>query len=133
MATVTRTNVNMNTVDDRVSLTFAANGREKTSWIEITYPQDAVPSGMIAALAEIGFKVDTRFAEYAYPASDYDRKVYPNGYRLVEVSVNRSGSGLFGTWTAEDATLFMREARSVLRRFGFTRVPMWRKTLADRM
>lgn len=122
-------------VDQRVALTFAAQGNARTKWIEIEFPEDAVPTALFEALAQIGFIERDGMARMpAIPASHYDAVTHSFtdlGYRKQETHLTKAGTDLFTGWTAEEERANMRAARAVLRRFGFVRVPVWKKTLAD--
>lgn len=123
-------------VDERVSLTFAAQGNGSTKWIEIQFPTENPPTSMLEALAEIGFAPNPhhmRLPAYTVFAHNAAGEYVPLGYRAQEEMLVKSGGGLFGGWTAEEERTNMRIARAVLRRFGFTRVPVWKKTPADMM
>lgn len=118
-------------IDPRVALLFASRGNSLTKWIEITYPEDAVPTGLLDRLAAVGFKSDG-MALPAYEAFDTsDEGFKPRGYKEISDHLVLRGSGLFGSWTEAEAKDNMRRARAVLRAFGFSRVPVWKKTLAD--
>lgn len=125
-------------VDQRVTLTFASKGNSRTRWIEMTYPVDAPPTALLDALAEIGFKEqDGMVALPPYQAHTWDRSLplgqqYVDlGYRETEVHLTKSGTDLFGGWTAEEQRTNMNQARAIMRRFGFTRVPVWKKSISD--
>lgn len=122
-------------VDPRVNLTFVSKGNASTKWLEVEYPVDAKPVAMLEALASVGFIADERFAMGTRKAYGYDenQRYVDLGYRIQDVHLMKSGAGLFGAWTTEEARVNMREARRILRQFGFTRVPIWKKTLVDMM
>ena len=60
-----------------------------------------------------------------------DAVLSPRGYRVKDFNLTKAGTALFAGWTDEEKRANMRQARAIFRRFGFTRVPVWTKTLAD--
>lgn len=100
---------------------FEKRTNDRSHWIKIEHPEGTErPQDLLDALAAIGFAEDTRFAPPPHITG------WPH-----EIQVFKRGSGLFTDWTAEEKPGFMREARAVLRRFGFTNVPVNTLTLAD--
>ena len=100
-------------MNDTTTVRFATKHPKTTNWIEVQWSVDAgEPTELFDALAEIGF-VSDGFMD----PPPFDGK--------MDRSVSKSGSGLFGGWVDEERSRFMREARAVLRRFGFTRVPVY--------
>jgi hypothetical protein len=110
-----------------LGITFRAKTPYKTWWVSIERDSDEdlskpVPEGerktaeaIMAALEGAGWTVE-RYAEgTAWPMWD----------------ASKPGSGLFGGWTPEEAKKYMAEARKILRKFGLTKVPKRRLTLAD--
>jgi hypothetical protein len=69
----------------------------------------------MAALADAGWTVESYTEETNWPTWNADKP----------------GSDLFLGWTREEAKANMAEARKILRKFGLTRVPKRRLTLAD--
>jgi hypothetical protein len=83
---------------------------------------------MLRDLANVGWTADgMRVPEH----EAYDQNFIPLGYKVTEIHVIARGSGPFGGWTAEEKKVHMANARSVLRKYGFPRAPVWTKTLAD--
>lgn len=125
-------------VDQRVGITFASQGDSPTKWIEVTYPTDNPPTAMFDRLAQIGFEQsEDTITLPPVRATSYNENA-PIGERLVDlgyyeqtIHLTKRGTGLFSDWTDEEARENMRQARAVLRSFGFIRVPVWKKTLAD--
>ena len=119
-------------VDPRTFITFATKHPNRTAWIEIEYPVDTVPQGLLDDLAAVGFAQNTRFVTLG-PAEAYDRATGQNlGYISQEVTLAAPpGTGLFGSWTDDEGRTHMAAARRVFRKHGVTRVPVWRKTLHD--
>ena len=126
-------------VDDRVALTFASSAPHATCWIEMTYPIDAVPQGLLDDLAAAGFAVDGRYrpAPPYTPILNQGAPGQPTSiqfadYQVVDVLIGAPrGSALFGGWTPGEKRTHMAAARRVLRNHGFTDVPVWKKTLQD--
>jgi hypothetical protein len=114
----------------RVRLTFAKRqGLQHTHWIEIEAPSDAEPLALYADLRAAGWGENFPSAP-AHQAYD-DRTFKPLGYTVVEHMFTKPGSDLFKMWNAVEARAFMTQARAILRKHGFERVPVWHKTLAD--
>lgn len=126
-------------IDSRVSLTFARRERGIHHWIEGEYPEDARPEALFAAFEAAGWTLDTMMESIpAYEPYDYDytqplvgQRAVPRGHKVRDFCLTKPGTGVFGAWTAEEKQTNMRQARTILRGFGFTRVPVWTKTLAD--
>lgn len=55
----------------------------------------------------------------------------PSSLGYNDFSLSKPGTAFFTDWTAQEKAANIREARAIMRRFGFTRVPTWSKTLAD--
>lgn len=125
-------------VDPRVSLTFAKRERTNTIWIEGEYPVDARPDALFAAFEAAGWLLDPVHEGIpACEAYDFDyskpmgQQMVRLGYQVKSFVLSKSGTALFNGQTDDEARAFKTEARRVLRRFGFTRVPTWAKTLTD--
>ena len=118
-------------VDPRTKITFATKAPNRTAWIEIEYPVDAAPQGLLDDLATVGFAHDTRFHTLP-PCPGVDENYNPAGYDVQEVILSGpAGTDLFSGWTADEARTHMAAARRVMRRHEVTGVPVWRKTLHD--
>lgn len=109
------------------ALTFATRDNDRCNhWIEGEYDADAPkPEAFFADMAAIGFIEDASFA--ALPPYTSSQA----GCRIQEFTLSKKGSALFAGWTDEEKRTNMAAARRVMRKHGFTRVPVWRKTLAD--
>ena len=119
----------MSTADPRTSLTFASKVPYTTNWLEVEAPADAEPTAMYAELAAAGW-VEQRPG--LPPHMAYDQETFkPLGYQVVERTFFCPGSDHFQLWKKDEAKKFMAAARAILARYGFTRVPVWRKTLQD--
>lgn len=126
-------------VDQRTTVTYACRDSDRrTLWIEMEYPTDVEPpTALMDALKAEGWESsldDTRFSQLPpMEAVEYgpDGRVTYLGYRVQSVMFTREGQGLFGTWTAEEKRAFKRRTDAIFRRFGFTRIPTWTKTLSD--
>jgi hypothetical protein len=92
------------------TVAFESKAPHTTCLISLDYPEAAPPTDLIQALAEVGFAPD---GLAGLPPLD----------GRAEVQLVKRGSDLFGGWTAEEQTQNMRQARAVLKRFGFARVP----------
>ena len=116
--------------DPRTTLTFAKRqGPDKTHWLEIEAPTGAEPAALYADLRAAGW-VERHPAAPAHMAYD-DRTFKPLGYQVVERQFTKKGSQMFTMWTDAEARIFMPQARAILKRHGFERVPVWNKTLQD--
>jgi len=120
----------MATRDPRIHLTFAKRqGPHRTHWLEIEAPVGAEPIGLFADLRAAGW-VESHAAIPAHQA--YDLHTFkPLGYSVVERSFSKKGSDLFNAWSAAEAKTNMTQARGILRKHGFERVPVWHKTMQD--
>jgi hypothetical protein len=127
-------------VDPRVELTFARQGNHRTHWLEIEFPVGAEPTGMLADLAEIGWHPD-RFQTPPVEKITWDStqpgglpQMVRHGYQTQELRlIGPKGSALFAGWDDDEKRQHMAAARKVLRKYGFTRVPVWAKTVQDMM
>lgn len=118
-------------VDPRTKVTFATKHPNITAWLEIEYPLDAVPQGLLDDLAEVGFAQDSRCAPLP-PCPGVDGHYNLTGYLVQDVHLGGpAGTDLFAGWTKDEARVHMRNARRVLRKHGLTNVPVWRKTWRD--
>lgn len=116
--------------DPRVRLTFARReGQDRTHWLEIEAPFDAEPAALYNDLKTAGW-IESLPAMPAHPAYD-ERTFKPLGYQVCERVFVRHGSDTFRMWSQAEAKAWLPQARGILRRHGFERVPVWRKTLAD--
>jgi hypothetical protein len=114
----------------RVRLTFAKRqGPDRTTWLEIEAPSDAEPVALYADLRAAGWSEDYPSSP-AHQAYD-DRAFKPLGYTVIERFFTKPGSDMFKRWNDAEARAFMPQARAILRKHGFERVPVWHKTLAD--
>lgn len=125
-------------VDARVELTFARKGSARTHWIEGEYPVDARPAALFAAFEAAGWHLDSATESIpAYQPFDFDdtrplgQRATLRDYQVKDFVLTKSGTDLFAGWTAEEERENLREARALLRRFGFARVPVWAKTWQD--
>ena len=117
-------------VDPRVELCFASKLPHSTCWIEIEAPVDNEPVALYEALRAGGWS-ESGIANLP-PAAKFDPATgKPAGYQYREHIFTRSGSQIFGMWSPEEKRRFMFEARAIFWRFGFKRVPTWRKSLQD--
>ena len=123
----------MATRDPRTHITFAkrqsTGAISRTCWLEIEAPVGAEPVGLFADLRAAGWAE----AHAALPAHQaYDARTFkPLGYSVVERTFTKRGSGTFTTWTEAEAKTNMTQARGILRKHGFERVPVWHKTIQD--
>ncbi len=112
-----------------LGIEFQSKPPYKTWWISIQRDMSGdvaapIPEGeretaeaIVAALTDAGWTIESYGEETGWPAWD----------------ASKPGSGLFGGWTPEEAKKYMAEARKILRKFGLTRVPKRKLTLADMM
>ncbi len=103
------------------SLTFARRERGTTHWIEGEFSADDRPDELFTDLEAAGWKLDFELPPYTL-----------DGVRTVSFSVaGPKGTDLFAGWTTDEKRSFMPQARAILRKHGFHKVPVWKKTLAD--
>jgi len=67
----------------------------------------------------------------AFEKAGWTAEGYAEGTDYPFWDISKEGSGLFGDWTKDEAKRNMAEARKILRKFGLTKVPKHRMTLAD--
>jgi hypothetical protein len=98
-----------------ISISFDRKDKNLTHWITLTYINtDPSPQTIIDALREAGWET----------ARDRGLSDIPEIDGELTVSLSRRGSGLFTSWLPDEKKQFLSEARAILRRFGFTRVPI---------
>lgn len=76
-----------------------------------------VAKAIMAALAKAGWTVERSFEDSGWPVW----------------AAYKDGADAFKGWTKEEAKKYMAEARKILRKFGLTKIPKRRLTLADRL
>lgn len=103
-----------------VTVAFESKAPHTTPWLSIEHPVGEEPEELLAKLAELGWKPSVRL-QFAPPIEGRQE-------RIVEPP---PGTGLFTTWTDEEAKKHMPAVRRLLRRYGFDRVPWNRLELAD--
>lgn len=114
-------------VDARVLVGLVAHSPFRTWSIEIETPADAEPAALYAALVEAGWRDVTAIG--LPPARKWDRRRRTWAPYLVRQRLfARDGETVFApVWTEAERGRFIRGARVVLRRFGFTAVPLIKK------
>jgi len=89
-----------------------------TNWISISYEVgDEATEALIADLKAAGWGSQFRDA--------------PPIQNIAETNLTKAGSGLFGGWTEEEKKQNMKEARAILRRHGYSGVPVQRLSWQD--
>lgn len=101
------------------TVAFKSKHPYRTNWLSLSYPVDQFPNDLVAALAVAGWT--------ATPAM---RQAPPFGGRQ-ELELGATGTSIFNSWTDDERKRYMAAARKVLRQHGYTRVPIFRLTLAD--
>jgi hypothetical protein len=71
----------------------------------------------------VGQPVSDEFANALVAIGFNQRRERPQSKGMLNQSFEREGSGLCGGWSATERDKLTRDARSTLRRFGFTMVP----------
>lgn len=106
------------------TMEFQAKAPYKTwgLWISGLYDEDAITDSE----RECVEAVCAAFEKAGWEVGRYD---LDSGYPWWEIG--KDGTGLFGGWTDDESRKFMAEARKILRKFGITRVPKKKLTLAD--
>jgi hypothetical protein len=97
---------------------FGSKHPHHTNWLELAYPEDHPPTELIEALRAVGWQHD------GFPDP-------PPLNGIMNTTIGRRGTSLFGGWQPEERKQFMREARAVLRRFGFTGVSIHKYTFQE--
>lgn len=103
----------------QLGLSFGSKDEGKTCWLCITHKvDDHAVETLLADLETIGWK-QNKYSK-APPIDD-----------VAETIVFKRGTGLFGNWSPEERRAYMSEVRAVLRRHGYTHVPVNRLTWQD--
>lgn len=108
-------------IDSTVQITFARREREKTHWLEFEYPTEAEPHALFKDLESEGWEQAGKIAWVEYTT----------GVHTTSLIYSKRGTDLSGGWTDNERKTNMARARTILRSFGRTRVPVWNKTLMD--
>lgn len=110
---------------------FASKSPHDTRWLEVSYPDDKIPTDLLRDLAAISWTWDAGMRK----TSNYDPLVpvplAPAFGGRVEIDVTARGSGMFGGWTKAEKQRHLRGIRKVLAMHGFVKVPHRKLTLAD--
>lgn len=116
-----------------MEITFARRQHGDTHWIEMEYTVGSEPTALLAGLAYYGWKPDGMGLPPMEKITwDANNVMIRHGIQVQELLLTGpKGSALFGGWTPEEKRQHMADARKVLRFHGFTRVPVWTKTLQD--
>ena len=96
---------------------FVSKEPHSTLWIEIQFPSKDRPTRLIEGLAGIGFRSEV--------------PPVPPLSGVQTIDLVKEGTGIFGSWTPEEYRVNMREARALLRSYGFRNVPRKRLTPMD--
>ena len=108
-------------------LLLASREHSNTLWVEGAYREGFRPDDLFSDFTKAGWSVE----EYGLPVQAYDDEWNRLPYSEFDFHINRMGTGLFGGWSPDEEKRFRAEARKIMRKHGFTRVPIWRKTLQD--
>lgn len=99
---------------------FASKPPHKTCWIELSFDVDDPPNNLLHELEKAGWS-----------ETEKSHRVPPlNGRQEMWLNPPK-GSGLFGGWNDDERKKHMSSARRILRKYGLTKVPHWKKTLVD--
>lgn len=103
---------------NKVAVRFETKGRgpNATLAVSVHHPVKKPPTALFEELNRAGWN------------ETFDLPPYSG---IKERSFFKPGTGLFTGWTPKEAKEYRTEARKILRGFGFVRVPIWYKTLAD--
>ena len=113
--------------DTQVYVTFASDECDrKTKSLLVSFMEDDKPEDLLDTLEQAGWSNNHGDLMPLMPASPL--------FGRMEYELTSPGtSTFFKRWTPEEATTKMAACRRVLRKFGFTHVPHWKLTLANRM
>lgn len=113
--------------DTQVYMTFASDeGDRKTKSLLVSFMENDKPTELLDALEQAGWSNNHGDLMPLMPASSL--------FGRMELELTSPGStGFFKRWTADEAKANMAACRKVLRKFGFTKVPHWKLTMANRM
>jgi len=98
------------------------NRKDRTVWLEMAYPEDKVPTDMLAELQAAGW------GENGMALAPL---VHFGG--VVTKSINAKGSGMFGSFVGKEKDAALRKCRSIIRKYGYTGVGTYVMTMADMM
>ena len=114
--------------DVQTYLTFASKAPHKTRSLLISFNVDN-KSYMFDDMIN-----DLRKAGWAEENATLRPMIeLPPLFGRKEISLWAKGTGLFESWTDEEAKIHMRNARTVLRRYNIKGVPHRKLTIADMM
>lgn len=114
--------------DTNYYLTFASKAPHKTKFLVISFHVDHkmyFHDDLIEDLRKVGWAEEN--------AALRSLVELPPLFGRKEIHLFARGSDLFDSWTDEEAKKFMRDARTVLRRYNIKGVPHRKLTLADMM
>ncbi|AWY09258.1 hypothetical protein vBRpoSV10_136 [Ruegeria phage vB_RpoS-V10] len=97
------------------------NRKDQTVWLEMAYPEDKVPTEMLAELQAAGWGENGMLLK---PLIHFG---------IVEKSISAKGSGLFGGFVGKEKAAALRKCRSIIRKYGYTGVGTYVMTMADMM
>ena len=101
-----------------VTLAFESKAPHTTPWLSVEFPVGEDAYELLAKITGLGWR------------ESQPRLRFHEGLEEVILDPPK-GSGLFGTWTEEEARQHMPAVRRLLRREGFDRIPWNRLELAD--
>lgn len=107
-----------------------------TNWLVIEHEEGKPPAELLADLAGIGWNTDGMRTAPPAPPILYDDDgsfvgIDHKAPKVEEIHLLKRGTALFTGWTPNEKRINMADVRKVLRRHGFTRVPVNKLTLAD--
>lgn len=105
-----------------IAVEFQTKRTGGTAWLVIEHHETTPPTALLTDLAGKGWVVDPSLPG-ASPL-----------FGVVEITVCKPGTGMFRSWTPDEARTAMRDARRVLKAHGFSGPLRVRTlTLADMM
>jgi len=113
--------------DTQVYVIFASDECDRTTKsLLVNFMENDKPVELLDVLEQAGWSNNHGDLMPLMPASPL--------FGRVELELTSPGTeGRFRRWTADDARTKMAACRKALRKFGFTKVPHWKLTLANRM
>lgn len=113
------------------AVVFKSKRPHDTLWLELSYPEKQVPTDLLRDMAKAGW----RWSPGMRKVGKYDPllpvPLAPAFGGRVTIEIAIKGSGIFGSWTEEEAKRYMRQIRKVLRQHGFIGVGHHKLTLED--
>jgi len=114
--------------DNNTYVTFVSTMPHKTRILLVSFMENSKPDNLLADLEAYGWSEDNNVG--LRPLITFPSLTNPG---RVELDLHAAGSGRLGAWSDSEATKNLRNARKVLKHYGFNGVPHRKLTIADMM